>query len=211
MENFKLRGLYYKYKSLKGDEDLDRFNQIIRDCRIYGSTFTEMNDPMEGCFHTYLQNNRVESLKNEKQQVRICCLADRGNNGLMWSHYADSNNGYCLEVAVDEKKIRKDKLGWKKHKVKYTTKVNDLKATTTPEELLEYKGKYWRYEKETRYMKRSCVADSLPVRITRIFLGCRMKPEMQNKVINILKECGFTLSDSVYMMKPEDLDYGFNI
>ena len=44
-----------------------------------------------------------DSLQKNKDKLKICCFSEVDDNILMWSHYADSHKGLCLEF--DTKKI----------------------------------------------------------------------------------------------------------
>ena len=66
------------------------------------ASYSELNDPMEGAFvitgdHRNIDNSWLEILRSEKNDLRICSLSRSFNNILMWAHYADSNNGCCIE------------------------------------------------------------------------------------------------------------------
>lgn len=69
------------------------------------ASYSELNDPMEGAFvitgdHRNIDNSWLEILRSEKNDLRICSLSRSFNNILMWAHYADSNNGCCIECEV---------------------------------------------------------------------------------------------------------------
>lgn len=96
--------LLYKFMSLS---NFRRFVDILLYNRIYGATYRELNDPMECAFvHCFEEDN---NLYQQLKRVRICSfMTDARNNDkndvepynniLMWSHYADSHKGVCLEL-----------------------------------------------------------------------------------------------------------------
>ena len=93
---------YYKYRSLS---NLRFFLDILIYKRLYMASYSELNDPMEGAFvitgdHRNIDNSWLEILRSEKNDLRICSLSRSFNNILMWAHYADSNNGCCIECEV---------------------------------------------------------------------------------------------------------------
>lgn len=97
-------GTYYKYRSLK---DFERFVDIIVKNRLYGALYKELNDPMEGKFSKKnLSKDDLEKIYGRLKNTRICSLLtkqdqqDFPDDFLMWSHYADSHKGYCVELQV---------------------------------------------------------------------------------------------------------------
>lgn len=84
----------YKYKSLK---QFEYFMDILTQNRLYGSTFKELNDPMEGFFQSKnFTSEEWEKIKKAKDTVRICSLSKCHDNVLMWTHYADEHRGAVL-------------------------------------------------------------------------------------------------------------------
>ena len=85
--------------------NLKRFIDIILNERLYASRYDELNDPMEGAYLTDPSNgNIIRLLREEKYKTRICSLSKDYKHTLLWSHYADSHTGCCIEVsAVNER------------------------------------------------------------------------------------------------------------
>lgn len=76
---------------------------------IYFSSFSELNDPMEGIYYPTRPNDfdmRRENFKSgiyeNKMALGICCLTTRFDNMPMWSHYAGGGTGYCIEYDVEQ-------------------------------------------------------------------------------------------------------------
>lgn len=93
---------YYKYRSLS---DFERFLDIIVNNRLYGAVYKELNDPMEGKFNTTgLIKKDFEDIYKKLKTTRICSMLTKQdcqtfpNDYLMWSHYADSHKGCCIEI-----------------------------------------------------------------------------------------------------------------
>ena len=93
---------YYKYRNLT---DLERFLDIIVNNRLYGAVYKELNDPMEGKFNKVgLYEDDYENIYGNLKRTRVCSLLtkqddqDFPNDYLMWSHYADSHKGCCIEL-----------------------------------------------------------------------------------------------------------------
>lgn len=43
-----------------------------------------------------------DEIKERFREFGVACFTPKWNNGLMWSHYADSHAGYCIEYCVKE-------------------------------------------------------------------------------------------------------------
>ena len=41
-----------------------------------------------------------DEIKERFREFGVACFTPIWNNGLMWSHYADSHAGYCVEYCV---------------------------------------------------------------------------------------------------------------
>lgn len=193
----------YKYRSL---ENLERFLDIIIDKKLYGALYKEMNDPMEGFFQydSDIDRELVRSILNGKNRHYICSLSQKPDIGLMWTHYANENNGCCIEVEVTSKT-------WQQLDVKYSTQIPVLTDRTRIEDILRVKAKMWEYEEEVRFISPPVVDKSkrlhLTVRINKIYLGYkvdRSKTSHLKKIITALNP-----RIEVVKMKKENLKYGF--
>lgn len=109
----------------------------------------------------------------------VLCFSECPTQILMWSHYADSHKGVCLEFDSDEIPIR----GWKKyayHQVKYVDhrSIDVLKVgyTNALLQLLTCKSKDWAYERERRLISikgKGFQSTRMPA-ITAITLGAKL-------------------------------------
>jgi hypothetical protein len=114
------------------------------------------------------------------KQYGIICFSKSNINILLWSHYADSHKGVCLEFDSDERPIK----GWKNfkyHPVSYSDERKiDVFETGFEKaflDLLTIKSKDWAYEEEYRLVTikgpgyQNCRMASL----TGIILGSRIR------------------------------------
>jgi hypothetical protein len=202
-KEFQRQGCYYKYRSL---QNLDRFLSIIIDKRLYGALYNEMNDPMEGYYQYNPSINKtiLDSIIQGKTITYICSLARSGDIGLMWSHYADSNRGCCLEVEVTSKT-------WEAIDVEYSENLPTLGDDTTIKDILGVKAKMWEYEQETRFIYSQKVSNKrrpqLAVKIRRIFIGCNVNKSDFNRI----KKYVIALNPKIEVIKmnKRGLKYGF--
>lgn len=156
---------YYKFRSL---QNLKRFIDIILNERLYASKYDELNDPMEGVYLTDPANgNIIRLLRTEKYKTRICSLSRDYRHTLLWSHYADSHTGCCIEVsAVNEREIPTP--------VRYIEHIPIVSDMQEGKELLSHKSTVWEYEKEVRYFRKTSY---LNIRIYRIIFGMRVSED----------------------------------
>ena len=179
----------YKYKSL---EHFEYFMDLLIKKRLYGATFKELNDPMEGYF---ISENFSESewvtMMEAKKKVRICSLSKTYDNALMWAHYAKEHKGCCIELEVPDST-------WKCMDVQYHTTMPKLSSGINSDKAIEtifgVKSDFWNYEQEVRYIKvvqntkeGKPFKANLPVHIKRILLGIRVSNEDRERIERIVK------------------------
>ena len=71
-----------------------------------GKTEAELRDEAEELVKSgrdiqELMSSIVRTAERKRKQLGIFCMAQRKNNLLMWSHYADHHKGFCLEFQTD--------------------------------------------------------------------------------------------------------------
>lgn len=175
----------YKYKSL---QDLYYFIDILLNKRLYAAKYLELNDPLEGYIGSYCGNDGVY---DQRANTRICSLATDYKNILMWSHYADSHKGCCIELSVTSS-------SWKKYDVKYVNSLPIVDGNTKVYDLLTTKLKLWEYENEVRYLKEldpekemknknGRRGNFIQIKIHKIYLGAKL-PQKQEILIRHLVE-----------------------
>lgn len=204
MHGFEKKGHLYKYRSL---ENLERVLSIIIDRKLYGALYKELNDPMEGYFRydPKLDHTIVSNIIDSKQKTYICSLSEKGNIGLMWTHYANENKGCCIEVKVPAN------TNWKKLKVKYLKSLPIIQPGSGLENILKTKASMWKYEKEVRYISPLIEYDAerpqLEVEITRVLIGCNVERSKCEHLEKIIKALDPTIE--IVKMQKNWLDYGY--
>lgn len=204
-------GKLYKYRSI---QDFKRFLDILIRGRLYATEFMYLNDPMEGVF-SYSANfapTTISDLRNEKHKTKICSLSKTYQNGLMWSFYADSHKGCCIEVEpVNPKKA------WTELDVKYVDTMYNLNGSSSIEDILSYKSKHWEYEKEVRFIKtldsKNRISPYLKVKIKTIYLGIRIDPYDARMIKKMVETINKDKKESdqieVKQMMKDDIDFGY--
>lgn len=136
----------------------------------------------------------------EYYRIRSFCSGKKKDvvgNILMWSHYADSHKGYCIEYEFDEDFERSEPFLYFRP-VQYAKKseqVNLTKMRSISSEFAFFvKHTDWRYEKEVRLLtynpQKDSPYDSVPLRdhcrIKSIYFGLRCAQEVINKIVALL-------------------------
>lgn len=140
-----------------------------------------------------------ESNRQEMEKWGICCLSEIEYDILMWSHYANAHQGYCLQFLNEHGQSfgvqRKPEDRGKKPdrlvplQVRYFDTypiVNCIgdNPKTMAEKTCLTKAENWKYEKEWRIVDLSGLGShQFPSQcLTGVIFGCRM-PEEHKKLI----------------------------
>lgn len=203
----KERTHYYKYRSMS---NLRYFLDILLHKRLYLASYSELNDPMEGAYRikngVKYDDSWLRLLRSEKNDIHICSLSKTYDNILMWSHYADSHKGCCIELEVTSEK------GIDETSVQYVDQIGAVQGKDYKDEayqILSRKLKCWDYEEEVRFLKEipsnSRVSKFLHIKIIRIYLGCKMS----SKEINFYKKLINSIDKhiDVKQLKRDELSY----
>lgn len=138
------------------------------------------------------------SIQERIHRARIICFSERNDNILLWSHYASSHRGVCLEFDIGTWKARDSMLPLfpviykpnnERPEIKLTNK--SFQGTIFVESAIFSKGLHWNYEQEWRLVvdpwgdKDSI--EFLPSYLTGIFFGVNTSSEDKKKVLEIVK------------------------
>ena len=177
---------YYKYRNLK---EFERFLDVVINSQMYGAKPKELNDPMEGKFNpTNLSKDDYDEIRRGLDNTRICSLLTKQDNQsfpndyLMWSHYADSHYGCCIEVQI----TGRYNTGWELHEIQYQDDMPPLDGLSGNERIqtiLTVKTPIWHDEHEVRAIKVyddkkvNTLSPYYHVDIKAIYFGCRVSLE----------------------------------
>lgn len=196
-------------------------NDIKNNCLTFGDP-KNFNDPMdpilrewlnlrENQIHSSIDKELLNTLSDCINNLKICCLSKNDSNRddiflnpLMWSHYADSHKGICIQYEItkdtlaaynnDEQILKIGSVRYRNRKVmsNYITLDNALLA----------KGKCWNYEQEERliyYCKNNSRTTRQDIKqnngyisldnfiITAIYLGYRISQDNKREIIEAVK------------------------
>lgn len=206
---------YYKYRSL---EDFERFLDIIVNNRLYGAVYKSLNDPMEGKFNRDgLSKEDLDTIYKHLKVTRICSLLSKQNSQkfpddyLMWSHYANSHTGCCIELKI----TNQYNSGWILKEVNYTDIMPNVKGDGKNKiySILSVKTPLWNNEKEVRAVKiynKKTFIDNSPyyhIKVQAVYLGYRINKEkalFYKKIINKINP-----KIRIYIIKEENISGGY--
>jgi len=153
--------------------------------------------------------------------IRVCCLTEKNDSIIMWSHYAKYHKGICVEYEIDSEHFKN-----MVYPVIYSGKLfdmtnifekvqtgsfNNLFATVAA----MHKSPEWSYEKEWRIIvptgEKSGIGNIPAPQIKSITLGSKISNENKNKIIEIANTSGiecYKMKISNYQFKliPEKIN-----
>ena len=218
----------YKYRG-----NFERDLKSLQDDQFWASSIDQLNDPCEGLLITdeieqqlqdfgklmqsqsiatnneatndlLLHINNLISMKDK--QLGIFSLSKVFDDELLWAHYADSHNGFCIEFDLEKLTSLYYKNEYERLNVIYTDNPPQLDLLTLMETLyvdtedsskqiqqlmLGYKSKRWEYENEIRIISNTTKNQDYDFRaVTAIYFGLRMDESNIIKVMQTLQGRG---------------------
>jgi hypothetical protein len=173
--------LFYKYRTLK---NFQRFEDIIKNNKLYAAVFKDLNDTNEGEFARIGDKDIIirDKIREAKFNLRICSLTTTSRNELMWHFYADNHKGVVIEVEDSfDDKVEIQYVPFR-IKIEYNT-VRD--CAETAKEILSRKRKLWNFEQEVRVFTEE---EYVRVKIKKIILGKCMEDEDVNRITELVKK-----------------------
>ncbi len=198
------------------DLPLSEINQIKMNCK-YGDDksiiqFIELHLKSSG--KKSLQEKVDEWIDNHSSAAGVISLSEKNDNLLMWAHYADYHQGYCLKLAFNSEFPCIKKVIYGKHypslidlnpSFKKSLRKKFLVGGTervdaSQNDLFCYKSKDWEYEKEWRLLvdidsgsdgKEIPIDASYGLNLTGVIFGARTSEENKQSVIDAINKAGF--------------------
>ena len=141
----------------------------------------------------YINENLSQAVDNVINKKGVCCFSRRNDCILMWSHYADSHRGICIEFDVAEDDEFFSWLVEVQYQEKYPSldlsmqRMRDYTHT-----LLSTKFSDWGYEEEVRVYKdcNGCYKFKEKA-LKAVYFGCNIKDGDLNDWIDYIKGEGF--------------------
>jgi Protein of unknown function (DUF2971) len=195
----------YKYQSLSVYSLTSLINNTI--WLAMPNTF---NDPfdcalvMDSKMVQVSHNEEFENLQNKIREVfpklGICSFSAVPNLMLMWSHYANNHNGFCVEYDCREGTTLRDAIA----EVCYEDKLPCLGLSDFhdhPKEAIETlwrtKAKCWSYEQEWRFVSVDGNKNHQGIPVTSIIFGLRMPVHDRNIVYQALRQKNILFKETI--------------
>lgn len=188
-------------------EDYACANGVVEDTDEVGLTmllsqklYPEHNDAVEDVQRLIdeMDSKLTEKMKN---LFLVGCLCTSYKNRLMWSHYADSHKGFCIEYDFSEPEVEilsklplpvfysenRPLVPWK---AAIDNSVENMEEAYAEIMMgLLTKDKEWEYENEWRILIGATEDSELVMpKVSCIYLGASIEKENRDKVIAIAKE-----------------------
>jgi hypothetical protein len=175
--------------------NLSRNNMLEGVKREYKDEFEKMiNNPAS--FNKVMDNIHQIYINSH---VGVCCLAEAPDNILMWSHYADSHQGICLEFGIERDGFYYHNLLPVQYRNKYP--LFDLSNYSTEkrgfytmhQQAICTKSSLWEYEHEWRVISDEG-AGAYPFEkrhLTKIIFGVNTSEDEIDKIIKMTCSSGY--------------------
>lgn len=198
----------YKYGSFRSQH----WQDVIYKAHIYLSAPVEFNDPFDckanfdykravksGKFRdeliTTIEEDKIEKMPDEfvqtvtemmRNNIFVFCFSEVWNSILMWSHYADSHSGYCVEYDMNlVRSFLIENLYPVLYEKEYIDITNSLIYTRSKPGLICHltKAKEWDYEKEWRIIENNQKPIYLKKALKAIYLGINCSQKVRKDIM----------------------------
>ena len=187
MEGKEIPKTVYKYRDWKNEYH----RKILLHQEIYIPSPSKFNDPFD-CRPVFsndiVKNNEI--IEKQHKLFGVFSVTAKNNNVLMWAHYANEHQGFC--VGFDSYKLfnlfnsGRKKLNYEdKYPVISSTDDRTLKII----KMFYTKAKYWKYEEEYRLLKAdySNISEEIDKEIiTEIILGYKMSTSDRRDILKLI-------------------------
>jgi hypothetical protein len=151
------------------------------------------NEQRSGRFEndTYWKEVHEDTKQNLHKTFGLLSLTTKNDNLLMWAHYGNCHNGFCVGFDSD---ILFDTIGGTIGPVIYQEEFPVVSmfgdSGETMIRFLNTKSPHWSYEEEYRITKHSASNKAFEIRkeaITEVVFGCNMPADQQAEVVDLLE------------------------
>ncbi len=180
--------------------------EYLNDCRrrngLPALSQAQQAEVRQNCqgLHDALEIANKEVVRN----CGICSMSELNNSTMMFSHYAASHSGLCLEFCIPEDndigELRPvaymdafPEIHQRDLPNAFDPQTNDSVIEACAEKFFSQtyfsKASPWAYEREWRWFRRSSGLVEFPANVlTGVILGCRMSQDDEKAVIKMLEE-----------------------
>ncbi len=226
--------MLYKYRG--GDEAIfQRDLASLKENYFFAPSYKKLNDPCE----TMILSNKVDWITNSltsifgggraiqedlrditqdvistKKNLGIYSLSNNVTNELMWAHYANKHEGFCLEFEKSELLENNFNQKLRLIKVNYSNRLPKLSLVdmNNDDRLIKKfvgtKSRSWSYEEEIRIISNKF--GKIHYRqsaLKSIYFGLRMSDKHKTKITNALEGRDI----QYFQINQEKTTYAFNV
>ena len=144
------------------------------------------------------------------RNLGVLSLTTKRDDILMWSHYADSHQGICLEFTGIELGQIRPVIYQREYPTVNLLELTRPDVAASTERAVRTKSDQWRYEREWRgIVKGKGPHRFIPEPLTGIILGCKISEEDEKQVRSWLKELDHEVI--VYRAVPRTVSFVLDI
>jgi hypothetical protein len=169
----------------------DTLQEFLRRRAVQEFTEIAMEERLEKI--QQFQENPYEEFERLTQELAdylgILSLSAKRDNILMWSHYSNSHQGFCLEFDISKAPfVNAHHVTYQRDRCRYD--ISAVHSETNVRNLLLTKYEDWRYEEEWRIIapKGGATYEFPPEALTGVIFGCRMSDGDKAKVRNWIRQ-----------------------
>jgi len=168
----------------------------------------------------YLRDMSISEIEEMNNSIDrgIACFSERNDDILMWAHYGNSNQGFCIGYNSDKlNSIIEDKFISGIFQVHYFEEFPEIKPFIghNSDFILKRfasKSNKWSYEKEWRIIIHDFSSYVLKIPndvVEEIVLGSNVLPETEKEILAIQKQK--YPNAKVFKIEPDDSEFKLNI
>lgn len=229
----------YKYRGIYDEIIFERDLNSIQKNNFWGANFQTLNDPCETIItsDTLIKQSKfilpifgknskekfepvmdaLNGLLSHTQKIGIYSLSKTYIDELLWAHYANSHNGYCIEFDFETllKSYKSDRVYsfpviYKKQppSIDFYNIIKSNESNDLIQKMAGYKSIRWKYEEEIRIVTEDYGDHSYDYNaIKGIYFGLRMSEKHKNEIMKRLKGRGI----NYYQIEQISKTYKFSI
>lgn len=214
--------LVYKYRGIYDNEIFDRDLTSIEKNYYWAANFKTLNDPFETIItkEKLLKESKfilpvfgkdstdkfkpvmdaLDGVLSRTEKIGIYSLSKSYIDELLWAHYGNSHNGYCIEYdldillkSYDSDKVYSFPIDYKKNpaSVDFMDIIKSGDSNSLIKKMAGYKSIRWKYEEEIRIITEEYGEHPYEFNAVKsIYFGLRMEEVDRIKVMKRLKGRG---------------------
>lgn len=163
----------YKFRPLGNYDDFKKIKQIIEEKKFWCSKLWDLNDPMEGVFHTIYNLDEIRRIFDLKNQYRICSFSGKEGfeNQTLWGYYANGFRGVAIEIKVKRCVVKRIEYVTENEFKAYIVDAVKKDIEKVVKVIITRKLKYWEHENEYRFLIQSEVNKQEIGKVKKIYFG----------------------------------------